>query len=318
MKKIIKICILIMVLSICLIHFTSCKKTKEITITLYPNNGDETKVIKAGTNEKIQLPEIPQSEGYFFVGWFLDPQFKQKVGFPTTFTEDVILYGGWQTLVQYELDEETDTYQVTGVVFSHYNITVLETYHGKKVTAIKEEAFKDNSTIMNIKLPDTIKTIGDRAFMNMRYLMNINLPDGLEKIGNDIFLDSEMVYYEDLNGLQYLNNWLIKATTAKTESIKMKETTVGIFPGAFKDNIYIKEITIPSTITKIAADTFRNSSITTLNIHKDVTYIDETALISTEQLTAINVDANNQVYESLNGVLYSKGLKTLIKYPSAR
>lgn len=318
MKKIIKTFILIVVFSICLINFTSCKTNKDITITLYPNNGDETKVIKAKANEKIQLPEIPQTEGYFFVGWFLDQQFKQKVGFPATFKEDVVLYGGWQTLVQYELDEKTDTYQVTGVVFSHYNITILETYHGKKVTAIKEEAFKDNGTIMNIKLPDTIKTIGDRAFMNMRYLMNINLPDGLEEIGNDIFLDSEMIYYEDLNGLQYLNNWLIKATTAKTESIKMKETTVGIFPSAFKDNIYIKEITIPSTITKIAADTFRNSSITTLNIHKDVTYIDETALISTEQLTAINVDEDNQVYESLNGVLYSKGLKTLIKYPSAR
>ena len=187
MKKIIKTFILIVVFSICLINFTSCKTNKDITITLYPNNGDETKVIKAKANEKIQLPEIPQTEGYFFVGWFLDQQFKQKVGFPATFKEDVVLYGGWQTLVQYELDEETDTYQVTGVVFSHYNITILETYHGKKVTAIKEEAFKDNGTIMNIKLPDTIKTIGDRAFMNMRCLMNINLPDGLEEIGNDIF-----------------------------------------------------------------------------------------------------------------------------------
>lgn len=317
MRKNIKAYIFVVVFCICFLSFSGCKK-KDITITLYPNNGSETQVITATVNEKIPLPEIPTAEGYFFVGWFLDKDFKQKVGFPASFKNDVTLYGGWQTLVNYELNESTDTYEVTGVVFSHYNITVLETYHGKKVTSIKAEAFKDNDTIMNIKLPETITSIGDRAFMNMRYLMNINLPDSLTSIGDDIFLDSNMIYYEDLNGLKYINNWLIKAENARTDMVEMKETTKGIFPGAFKNNQNIKQITIPKSVTEILPETFKNSSITVLNIHDAVTYIDTSALIGTDKLMEINVDGANTVYESLRGVLYSKGLETLIKYPSSR
>ena len=318
MKKKIRMFIIITIFCACLINFVGCKKKNEITITLYPNNGTEAKVIKTYADEKVELPEIPTAEGYFFGGWFLDKAFKQKVLFPAKFKKDTVLYGAWGTLVKYELDETTDTYQVTGVIFSHYNITVLEKYHGKKVTTIKAEAFKDNETIMNIKLPNTITTIEDRAFMNMSKLMNINLPDDIQTIGEDVFDNCNMLYYEDLKGLKYLDNWLVSAKDARPDMVQIKDTTVGILAGAFKGNQNIKEITIPSSVTRIEANTFAESSITVLNLHENVTYLDPTALNGTSQLTAINVSENNPIYESLKGVLYSKGLKELIKYPSNR
>ena len=58
---------------------------------------------------------------------------------------------------------------------------------GKKVTKIGNGAFKDNTTIVKVKLPTTIKEIGDDAFASCTDLTTINIPGKVTKIGSRAF-----------------------------------------------------------------------------------------------------------------------------------
>lgn len=50
-------------------------------------------------------------------------------------------------------------------------------------------------------------------------------------------------------------------------------------------------------------------------IGKDVKYIDETSFFYCKELRAIEVDEANEYYTSVDGVLYTKDMKTLLSYP---
>ena len=52
-----------------------------------------------------------------------------------------------------------------------------------------------------------------------------------------------------------------------------------------------------------------------IHIGKDVKYIDETSFFYCKELRAIEVDETNKYYTSVDGVLYTKDMKTLLSYP---
>jgi hypothetical protein len=58
-----------------------------------------------------------------------------------------------------------------------------------------------------------------------------------------------------------------------------------------------------------------NAGITSLEIPNTVTNIGSGAFLSCSSLTAITVDASNQFYSSVNGVLFNKDQTTLVQYP---
>lgn len=60
------------------------------------------------------------------------------------------------------------------------------------------------------------------------------------------------------------------------------------------------------------------SSVTRVTIPGSVTNIGVGAFASSQGLTAINVDASNPAYSSLDGVLFNKDRSTLVQYPTGR
>lgn len=81
----------------------------------------------------------------------------------------------------------------------------------------------------------------------------------------------------------------------------------------------IRVVTFESGILKIGARLFRNcTSLEKINIGESVIDIDNTAFDGCVGIKEFNVDIENMVYSSFDGVLYSKDLSKLIKYPSAK
>jgi len=81
------------------------------------------------------------------------------------------------------------------------------------------------------------------------------------------------------------------------------------------------DVVIPDTlgISKIGDNVFsNNTAITSVTIPASVTSLGTGVFIWCNNLTAINADASNTNYSSVDGVLYSKDGKTLIDYPSGR
>ncbi len=190
----------------------------------------------------------------------------------------------------------TDSYAVSGVVLPFTTVEILSEYNGKKVTTIKEEAFKGNESIINLILPNSITTIEDNAFSNMTSLETINLPDSIISIGKNLFTGSTKIAYDNHSGLKYIDNWLIDAKDCTVQNVILKPETMGIFSEAFKNCHDIIQVTIPAHLW----------------------YLGENVFECNTSLEKIEVSEYNKVFASLKGTLYNKDMTSLIKYPSAR
>jgi hypothetical protein len=116
-------------------------------------------------------------------------------------------------------------------------------------------------------------------------------------------------------------------------------TITSIGYGAFSSCNSLTSVTIPDSVTSIAATAFSGNtslSITwyynpavnasdnfrsylkTVFISNSVTNIDRYAFIISNNLTAITVDAGNTAYISEEGVLYTKDKTTLVAYPAGK
>lgn len=79
------------------------------------------------------------------------------------------------------------------------------------VTGIKANAFKGNTKISEISLPNTITSIGANAFMNDSSLVTINTPHSLSSIGSYAFAGcSSLTAFFIPEGIEEINDGTFK------------------------------------------------------------------------------------------------------------
>lgn len=322
----------ILLIIIMLLTITGCKKkeqqssneqtgnqtTETYNLNIIYLNGKKKDQIAYPKGTEITKPEDPTKKGYMFGGWYYDITYETKVTFPFTLNKDTVIYAAWYSEIYFKYEEETDSYAVSGASLYIEEAIIPSEYEGKPVTKICENVFESRNELVKVVLPDTITEIEDGAFNYCSKLTTINLPDSIKKLGNGIFNGCDKIEYENVNGLKYLNNWLVDAKNVVMDRTAFKESTIGIFPNAFKENNNISEIRIPTNVKVIYEGTFKESSITKLIIGTNLEYIDLDALRDTLFLEKIEVASDNKNYTSVNGVLYDKNITKLLHYPTER
>lgn len=88
-------------------------------------------------------------------------------------------------------DAQTESYYVYDYVGQETEIVVPSEFNDVPVAKIGERAFKGNSKIKSVTLPDSINEIGDYAFSGCRILESIDLGDGVWNIGEYAFARCE-------------------------------------------------------------------------------------------------------------------------------
>jgi len=78
-------------------------------------------------------------------------------------------------------------YSVTGYSGTAQYVVVPSTYNGLPVTVIGDNAFKNNSQLLSVFLPEGIQTIGSYAFAGCSALTQINLPSTLSVLAGYAF-----------------------------------------------------------------------------------------------------------------------------------
>ena len=139
-----------------------------------------------------------------------------------------------------------------------------------------------SSLITSIEIQEGVTHIGNYAFYNLQNVTSVSLPNSLTSIGDGAFMDcsitGDLVFPENL------------------ESIG--EKCFSMVPKS------LSTISVPASVTSIGKCAFENKGASNKT--------------STNVLTAINVAAANPNYCSVDGILYSKDMTTLIAYPAGK
>lgn len=179
--------------------------------------------------------------------------------------------------------------------FKNMTLEIPGEYNGKPVVAIANEAFKGNVYLNKVIIPDTVKVIGNSAFSDCMTMFECNIPSSVEVIGDAAFMNCP---YLDVNIPEGVTT--IGAEAFYNTMIWDEE---GLFPGAF-DFV-------------IDTSAFVRTELNELKIPSTVTSIGEGAFARTTSIVKFDVDENNPMYKSVDGVLYSKDGKNLLHYPLA-
>ena len=227
-------------------------------------------------------------------------------------------------IYSYSLDDDGNA-TITGFSGNATALSIPSTLDGHTVVAIGNNAFKNNTQIRSVVLPNGIKAIGDSAFSGCSYLSCIEFPDGLTSIGQSAF--QECTSLETVNlpkNVTYIGGYAFGyCSSLKSISIPKSLTSVGDMGGqsgmtipyggpfAYCSNLQearieegmtslpeclffrctgLKTISIPDTVTTIGQSAFQEcTSLETVNLPKNVTYIGGYAFGYCSSLKSISI-----------------------------
>lgn len=176
----------------------------------------------------------------------------------------------------YTLNADGNSYSVTGIgTCTDSNVVIPSTYNGKPVTTVGNSAFQDCISLISVTIPNSVTSIGTSAFSGCTALTKISIPDSITSVGGSAFSTCDALQYNTYGNANYLGN---------------------------NSNPYL--VLIKGS----------NTSITSCSIPSGTQIIYNGAFSSCRALTNISVDTSNQYFKAIDGNLYSKDGKTIIRY----
>ena len=196
------------------------------------------------------------------------------------------------------------------------------------VKRIEYRAFYDCKSLKRITIPGSVKRIEFSAFWGCKSLEEVNICEGVETIEWAAFK-----YCESLKRITIPGSVKAVDITAFDCCDSLRQIDVDINNGEYKSidgNLYSKDgkvliryapgrreesFKILPCVETIERDAFRHCKLLEeVIIPEGVETIDKDAFSDCESLRQIDVDINNGEYKSIDGNLYSKDGKVLIRY----
>ena len=257
------------------------KITFEVTLTDW--DGHPIEVLEVGYGEDAVLPRLPITEIAEFAGWSAEG--KNVLGNITI-----------KATYNYETPANAELYIFTQVeggyalsagdasLLNDTEIILPASYRGLPVVAVADSSSSTVTTLKGfdkvekITLTSTYGRLGARAFRSLPNLTAVILNSGLKEIGNDCFY-----------------------CCYKLTSLQLNEGLEKIGSRAFYD-VGVADYYIPSTVKSIEGLAFF--------------YYPSDNLDPKTSYKSITVAQGNESYASVDGVLYSKDMTTLVCYPA--
>lgn len=133
-----------------------------------------------------------------------------------------------------DTDGTAEIWYFNGALDSVTDVIIPSELNGYTVVGIKDSVFQNNTSLMSVTIPDSVKKIGDQAFYGCVNLERVSLPTEMTKIGNYAF--SECVNLTEINipeTLDYLGSYAFRNTKIKSAVISKDVKSAGshIFEG---------------------------------------------------------------------------------------
>lgn len=171
-----------------------------------------------------------------------------------------------------------NTYSVVGIEEAYKEttacISIPRTYNDLPVRRIKEGAFKNNTVITEIFIPESIADIGNEAFMNC------------SKLGG--------LYFDDRDGGAYATPFLTIGQHAFSgcnfHNVTISKRVKNINDYSFAECVSLRYLTIPDSVTEIGTSAFEGCSLLeSIEIPGSVTSIGDNAFCGCVMLGSVSI-----------------------------
>ena len=193
-------------------------------------------------------------------------------------TEDKVIYAIW--------DFDT-TFGIEFDVYYDGNYCLISGAFNQITGDVYVSAYYNEKRVIGVK---------DNAFTDCSRMTSINLPSGIYSIGKQTF----------------------KGCTSLS-SILLPDTLINIDDEAFAECTSLTEITLPESLISIGKNAFSNClGLQVIELGSNVEEINGESFNNMESLESIFVSEDNPYFTTIDGNLYSKDGKVLIKYASGK
>ena len=273
------------------------------------NGSSPSKTYTINDCEKT-LPS-PVRTGYIFEGW------KNASGdyigkLPTSkYLGDLSLTASWvegtEGLTFITRHSGTVYVIVTGYTGNSANVVVPKTYRGIPVECISASAFRNQTQISSISLPDSLTSIESNAFAGCTGLTSIVIPDKVTSVDSTAFSGCTNIstvsmpasirnHIPNVKNATITSGNVIQASAFENcttlLSVTLPNSLVSIGNKAFYGCTNLNSFIMPSNVTSIGVNAFYNcTSISSIVLPDSINSLDSTAFSGCSNLKEITLPA---------------------------
>ena len=192
---------------------------------------------------------------------------------------------------------------IQGVVPVH---NVKEIIFPDTIKYIGDCSFEYCQELETLELPQQLEYIGDNAFIGCKKIKEINIPEKVKHIGAGAFsgvqrsgynsvekyeVDPDNIYFHTMDNGNAIVETATKTLVCGTKNTKITENIEVIGPSAFFW-VELRDIEIPTTVSKIDDKSFYNCALTEIVIPNTVSDIGNAAFSYCENLKKVTLPAN--------------------------
>ena len=208
-----------------------------------------------------------------------------------------------------------------------YNLSAVEIPNS--VISIGQYAFWNCNELVTIEIPDSVTTIGEGAFGACNGLTSVKIGSGVTEIGNNAFSNNnsltEIIIAEGNTAYNMAGNCLIE-TESKTlirgfanSVIPTDGSVTSIAAGAFEYCAGLTELVIPEGIVNMDGMAVAECpDLVSVSLPASLNNINSYCFPHCPKLVSITVAEGNENYCSVDGVVYSKDMTKLIRWPEGK
>ena len=209
-------------------------------------------------------------------------------------------------IVVLELNEDGESYSVTGMISAtETEIVIPSTHENKPVTTIGEEAFEACNSLTSVTIPDSVTSIGNSAFSHCSSLTSVTIGNSVTSIG-----DSAFYFCFSLTSIVIPDSVVTIGNSAFHNCTSLTSVTIGNSVTSIGDSAFLfcdslTSVIIPDSVTTIGQGAFYYcNSLTSVTIPDSVTSIGIYAFAICTRLTQINFNGTMAQWNSVQKGIY--------------